>query len=179
MNTHFLTASDMSVKKPGSAWPGRHLAGAAGEVQEVDVFSFEEFGCCACVFDGAAAFFVVAASQAYGDDEVLIGFGFDASDDFEGKAEAVGGGLRSVFVVSVVGDRRVELVQEVSVCAVDFYAVIAGFLDAEGCCNVFLFQVVDFIDGEGSCLVSGPFDVRRRRRDPCLCRVCVYWRLRD
>lgn len=49
-----------------------------------------------------------------------------------GKAEAVGGSLRSVFVVSVVGDRRVELVQEVSVCAVDFYAVIAGFLDAEG-----------------------------------------------
>lgn len=136
------------------------LAGAAGEVQEVDVFSFEEFGCCACVFDGAAAFFVVAASQAYGDDEVLIGFGFDASDDFEGKAEAVGDGLRSVFVVSVVGDRRVELVQEVSVCAVDFYAVIAGFLDAEGCCDVFLFQVVDFINGEGSCLVSGPFDVR-------------------
>lgn len=85
VNTHFLTASDMSVKKPGSAWPGLKIWQVPPERFRRSMCSLSRsLAAGACVFDGAAASFVVAASQAYGDDEVLIGFGFDASDDFEG-----------------------------------------------------------------------------------------------
>ncbi len=128
---------------------GQRLVCAAGEFDEIELaFVFERGAEIPALIRREAAILEFNAVEFDAKDEASGGgeFGADGLRDFEDDAGAVGEAA-AVFVSAFVGGVGEKLGQEVAVGAVEFDAVVAGFVKEFGRVGEASDEIVDFFLG--------------------------------
>ena len=135
---------------------GQALIGAAGELDEVKfAVVLERAAQVAALVGGEAAGLELDAVEFDAEEEAGGGgeFGADGLGDLKDQAGAVGEAA-AVAVGAFVGGLGEELGEEVAVGAVQFDAVVAGFVEEFGGVGEAGDDVVDFFEGGGVGLVE-------------------------